>query len=80
MTTSDPHVVWGVVLAAAGAYLLAALVLKHFLDEHRAGTSAAAEAAAPAAQHAQAAEPDETAPITTVQPARARHRKDTPWT
>ncbi|MFB7597209.1 hypothetical protein [Streptomyces sp. NPDC056160] len=77
MTTSDPHVLWGVILAAAGAYLLAALVVKYLLDEHR--PPAAGKAPTPT-QHAQPAEPDETAPITTVQSDRARHRKDTSWT
>lgn len=76
MTTSDPHVLWAVILASAGSYLLLALLVKYLLDEHSAQRrTPAGDEAAPAAPHARPAAPDETAPITTVQSARARHRK-----
>ncbi|MYS44068.1 hypothetical protein GTY23_23115 [Streptomyces sp. SID5998] len=75
MTTSDPHVLWGVIVASASAYLLCALLIKHLLDAHSGSESPADGGSAPSAQHARPPVPDETAPITTVQSARARHRK-----
>ncbi|WP_435218335.1 hypothetical protein [Streptomyces sp. bgisy034] len=78
MRTTDPLVVFGVVLATSGAWLLLGLLLKYLLDEH--STTAEPEpstsSAAPApALHARPAALDETAPLTTVQSNRARHRK-----
>ncbi|MFJ2007055.1 hypothetical protein [Streptomyces chartreusis] len=77
MSTTDPQVVFGVVLATCGAWLLLGLLLKYLLDDHS-GTAQphTTRSAAPAsAQHARPAAVDETAPLTTVQSNRARHRK-----
>lgn len=82
MTTTDPAVVIGIVLATTGTYLLLALAVKYVLDEHTtdAPDQPAACPAEPLALHAHPAALDETAPLTCVQPDRARHRKGPSWT
>ena len=83
MTTTEPQVVFGIVLATGGAWLLLALLLKHLLDEHSTTTAEPRPGTRPArppasAHHARPAALDETAPLTTVQSRRARHRKGSP--
>lgn len=82
-TTTDPTVVAGVVLATAGAWLLAALLIRAALDQphpytpatHHTPTPALPTTRAERHPHARPAACDETQPITTVKVARARHRK-----
>lgn len=82
-TTSDPTVVFALVFATAGAWLLAAVLIKHFLDkpctytpsERHTPTPALPTTTADRHPHALPAARDETTPITNVQLDRARHRK-----
>ncbi|MFM9542272.1 hypothetical protein [Streptomyces turgidiscabies] len=86
-TTSDP-LVFVVILATAGAWLLTGLLLKHFLDkpctytpaEQHTRTPAFPTALADSRPHAQPVARDETTPLTNVQLDRARHRKGSRWT
>lgn len=92
MTTDDPHVIGGVLLASAGTYLLLALLVKALIDkasEHRPTQETETRLPVPLTRHAappascpcvnaKLSAPDETAPITTVQSTRARHRKESP--
>lgn len=74
--------VWVVLLASSGTVLLLALLVKALLDtgSQRHSSSPRRNSPAPTtSRHAHPAAPDETAPLTTVQPARARHRKDQRW-
>lgn len=74
-TTTDPMVVFGVVLATAGTWLLAALVIKAILDRRHPYAPAQPTALAGQHWHALPAALDETQPITCMQATRARHRK-----
>jgi hypothetical protein len=85
VTTDDPAVVWGVILATSGAYFLAALLIKAALDQdgapettHQADAPPKTPPTPALRPHAHPAALDETAPLTTVQPTRARHRKGSP--
>ena len=83
-TTTDPAVVFGVILATAGTWLLICLLIKHLVDEHHPYTPALPRPATPMLPtaladrhpHALTAACDETQPIATVQAGRARHRKE----
>ncbi|MGW0821781.1 hypothetical protein [Streptomyces sp. NPDC002845] len=87
-TTSDPAVVFGIVLATSGAWLLIALLVKRLVDEfttytpvepsHRTTTPLFPTARADHRPHSQPTAPDETVQLTTVQPHRARHAKGHP--
>ncbi|MEV1020672.1 hypothetical protein [Streptomyces sp. NPDC050264] len=72
---------WGALLATAATVVLLAVLIKGLIDADSKRRSSAPRPPPPPAtpRHAQPAAPDETAPITTVQPARARHRKDPRW-
>lgn len=83
MTTDDQLVVFVLIFATAGAWLLGALLIKHALDKPCTYTPAARRTATPAfptaladsRPHAKPPAGDETTPITSVQLERALHRK-----
>lgn len=78
-TTTDPWVVFGILVATSGTWLLLALLIKRLVDEPHSYTPATRRVpTADRHPHARPAAPDETQPITTVQLCRARHRKGQP--
>ncbi len=83
-TTSDTGVVFALIFATAGTWLLAALLIKHALDKPCTYTPATQRTRTPAfptalvdrRPHAKPHACDETTPITSVQLKRALHRKE----